>query len=525
MKHVKLSVQYFLIAILSLIITGCVEYHMTLIIQPDGSCTFVSDITAPRSTLEQQIRWVESYSDEEAGKTETALTDDELKKQLQGLLESQYARYDYKEQEFVIEQIEVQEETVQMKIRLTYLTIKDFIMRSDFLRDSSYDHLRIDETDDGKLSFTLSHDDQNQPDNVDAELDQMAAFGFKGSLKVVMPGEIISSSLPETEGNATWVNLDTTDKEKARAVLSEMLTKPLIIIAEKGGLNAELPLDSKELFAQEREKQRIGHWLPVTEAEPGYLAEATSVTTTQIIYFPEGKKQLEEHENTDYSDEQEGAVIRARLYTPEGRRFLTIEKIENINAIDDQEREVPILNKNQMPTSIPFSPDLSAEMDEQVDFTIHLTLPESDAEAIEELTGEAVVVTCGTWKESRLDRIQEDPEKEYDLATVLPGTTMVIKKIEQTDDKQGSLHLQLKGSDHIRYLEFTIETPGVERVSIHKSSDNVTEKDDQIIRNVSMEYYYYDEQPTVGELSLIVRFPDDLKRELVLFTLEAIDLY
>jgi hypothetical protein len=274
----------------------------------------------------------------------------------------------------------------------------------------------------------------------------------------------------------------------------------------------------------------IGHWLPVTGAEAEYLAEARSVETTQVIYFPEGQKLPGKAEDLDYMDEEENVVVSARLYAPKGHHFLVVEKIENITAIDDQAREVAVLHEDQPSAVSHFSRgDFSENDSTQVDFAVYLKLPESDAEAIEEVTGEAVVVTCGTWKEFHIDKIQKEPEKEHDLSEVSPGATMIIKEVEQRSDDRGSLKLQLKGTKEIRYLEFKVEKPGVPEIKTHKNFDNFSARENQSVRDIGIGYYFYSsgykgQRPT-SDISLVLRYPDGLKRELVEFTLEAIDLY
>lgn len=535
MKHIKqLPIFFILMAMSCLIMTGCLEHHMTVTIKPDGTCIRETSTTIPRNQIEQQVSWMKSEEngDEDTEKTETdskASKDDELKRQIKKMTEQIYSRSEYGKRKITTDKIEVDQDNVRIKMTFKYPSVRDFVMQPRLLYDLGYERMLIEDTEDGKIRFTLSRK-RSQSKRYKKYFEQLAVFGFKGSFKLIMPGKIISSSLSESDDNSTWVSLDTSDKKNVEAVLSKVSGKSLVIISEKGGLRAELPLDSKKLIRQANKEQSIGHSMPVTEATPGYLAEARSVTTVQVKYFPEGRKQAEEDEDSYYSEEQEGTVIYARLYTPGERHFLSLEKIENIKAVDDKGRAVPGPANDRSPAVIRFRRNHS-EKNMHADFEIHLSLPKSDAEAIEQITGEATAVTHGKWKEYSIDKIQEDPGKEYDLASILPGTTMTIRKISQKSDNQGSTMLQLKGPDQIRYLEFKVEKPGTTKVSTYPDRGKITEKDGQTIRDISIGYYWYDMEskklssPGPLEISLIVLFPDDLKRELIKFSLEPVDLY
>ncbi len=271
----------------------------------------------------------------------------------------------------------------------------------------------------------------------------------------------------------------------------------------------------------------IDDLLPLTKAVPSYLAEAKFVTTTLIKYFPEAGKQDEDE------DEQEGVVVHARLYTPIGRCFLSMGKIENIKAVDDKARQVPILDND---AKISFRNRDFSEKNTHADFEIYLMLPKPDAEMIEQITGEVTAVTHGKWKEYRIDKLKdkvkdEVPEKEYDISAILPGTAMIIRRIKQESDEMLSIDLRLKGPDKIRYMRFKTEKPGAVEVPAHENSDRITEEDNLTVRDVIIWCYLYDmnsdnmPSPDSGDLSLIVMFPSDLKRELIKFSLEEIDLY
>ncbi|MCP4109146.1 MAG: hypothetical protein GY749_27060 [Desulfobacteraceae bacterium] len=295
------------------------------------------------------------------------------------------------------------------------------------------------------------------------------------------------------------------------AVIKDLLQYPMKLLIKQTG-NDKNPYDS----------------LPLTKGVPGYLAEAKFVTTTLIKYFSEERKPDEYEE---YPEEKEGMVVHARLYTPADRFFLSIDKIENIKAVDNKGRYVPISDNNTDPArNILRSFDFS-EKNTHADFEIYLMLPEPDAEMIKQITGQVTAITHGKWKEYRIDKVKDDPEKEYDIGAILPGATMIIRKIKKESDEQLGIDIQLKGPDKIRHIKFKAEKTGYAEISAHESSNRITEQDNLTVRDIGIWCYLHDmgsdgmPSPDSGDLSLTVMFPGDLKKELVKFSLKEIDLY
>ena len=64
-------------------------------------------------------------------------------------------------------------------------------------------------------------------------------------------------------------------------------------------------------------------------------------------------------------------------------------------------------------------------------------------------------------------------------------------------------------------------------VSSHNRRDSTKEKEGTKVRSVSVGYnvFIHDEGPATGPLTLIVRYPDDMRRERVKFSLEGLDLF
>jgi hypothetical protein len=92
---------------------------------------------------------------------------------------------------------------------------------------------------------------------------------MKFEWKLALPGKILSSSLPGTEGNETWLRLDAEKPESVDAAL-KLVEAPLVITAELGGLKVDEPLESKKLVRSAARRSSGEPDLPITEAGPGF---------------------------------------------------------------------------------------------------------------------------------------------------------------------------------------------------------------------------------------------------------------
>jgi hypothetical protein len=157
---------------------------------------------------------------------------------------------------------------------------------------------------------------------------------------------------------------------------------------------------------------------------------------------------------------------------------------------------------------------------------LQLSLPESDAQSIDEIAAETVAITAGSWKQLVLTNIQEGATNEIDLAEVLPGAKMMFKKVS-AKGRRVSAQIQITGPPAIQRLDFQARTPGNREGNSYTSDTNFRRKAGQSTRTVSVQTYNYDPEgdaTTSGPVTIVVRYPQDLRRDRVRFTLKGLDL-
>ena len=91
--------------------------------------------------------------------------------------------------------------------------------------------------------------------------------------------------------NSTWLAVDARKDERwTRSV--KLYAAPTVITAKPGGLKLARPLESKNSSRFRRQRAEAGEDLPLTDAGPGFVAEAQSITTTILHVFPGGENFL-----------------------------------------------------------------------------------------------------------------------------------------------------------------------------------------------------------------------------------------
>ncbi len=91
-------------------------------------------------------------------------------------------------------------------------------------------------------------------------------------------------------------------------------------------------------------------------------------------------------------------------------------------------------------------------------------------------------------------------------------------------------HLQvqarLKGPKEIRQLELQCQKPGSPDFNTHANERNFSTKAGQSTRNINLSGYSFgDDRNDGGLMVLLVRNPDDLRRERVQFSLKDLDFF
>jgi hypothetical protein len=123
-----------------------------------------------------------------------------------------------------------------------------------------------------------------------------------------------------------------------------------------------------------------------------------------------------------------------------------------------------------------------------------------------------------------LTNVQADAKKEIDLGEVLAGAKLTIKKISG-HKPQKTVEATLEGPKEVSQIEVKIKQ------SRRGGQSNMNERrskttGNKTTRNVTIQAYEFEMngQEESGPPTLIVRYPQDVKRERVHFKLTGLDL-
>jgi hypothetical protein len=463
--------------------------------------------------------------------------------------------------EYKVQSVDVQKDVVRMVATMTMKDLKTFIGYTPMiLGHMGFQKAVLDKDESGKMRLTLSSGPMRE--RMGREWDrsrrEMEAQGVKGSVRFIMPGKVLSSTLPDTKESETWLAIDAAKPETLDG-MKKFMTSDLVITAEPGKLSMDgWPLDSEKLAKEVREKMSGAGDVPVVEAAPGYVAEALMVTTTTSYDFPEARKILKERiEELATPRSPDGCMVQAELRAPKGRHILNLVSVRALTAVDDQGRKIAPAAEDERsvmysrPTEIydEYASDgrtRTEDRDTRIPMQIRLAIPPVGAKAIDKLDGEAVVVTRGGWKEHPVDDVQPDAKKEIDLSDLLPGAKMVITLQPQKAGSSSSnapISVKISGPDAIRWMQVEGKgPPGALRAwnTSSRSGGGTAERTFVLqtisggrtatldIRSSASDSSSPEAAAKVdkaGKISLLIKFPADLKRERVKFTLEAIDLF
>jgi len=517
---------------------GETEQRSVLTISPDGSCRFTAETVESRSAAEQQLRMMERYKNmsEQADPGDDAappkpelsstneakpFTDEELRTKLNDSMAERYNNFaEEAGQKFGVE---VKKDTVVFTTSRTFPSIEEMLKDSyGIWREGSvaFENARFETDTNGLLRLTLTPQ-SGMERYLKTFRSEWKLSGVKSELKIIFPGKVVASGFPAMETNATWLAIDAKKDESLDAV-AKIYTQPTVITAELGGLKLEQPLESKKLRRSARARNTGADDLPVTDAGPGFVAEAQSITTTMLHVFPGGETYFKE--DGGYSRQQPGAVVNAKLFAPKGRTLKSVSEVRVLTAVDNQGRSV-VKESESEENGASYSYSGGREDAAAMQVQLQLKLPEPDAQAIDQITAEAVAVTAGTWKEMTLTNLQQSATNELDLSAVLPGAKLVITKVTFKNSRL-SLQARIKGPRTVQRLDCQAKIPGVDNFNSYGQERNFTTKGTESTRNLTIQGYGFSAdggEPQAAPI-LVVRYPEDLRQERVKFKLSGLDL-
>ncbi len=557
------------------------EYHVKVTIAPDGSAEVSAEAAMTRQLAEQSIAmysrsrgatqfstW-DSFDAQSKQDKPTAVDDSDpdakLKSKLRNALQVQvnahgraYGRsspvaYDGKRPQTTIGTIKIEDDVVRVPMTTRYDDATQFVNGiSQAMPSLALDRARLEKTDEGKLRLILSPTKAGGTNVAAANMQRyqrmmMKSSGYKGSVAVVMPGKIVSSTLPQSEGNSTTITIDAADSKSLDAAI-DLIGKKIEIVSEPGGFDvASLPIETggdegpvDAAFADILDNSDPSNALagvPITDAGPGFRAEAISVTTTSIHYFPEARKRLGQAMRY-LAEGQNGCVVHVRVYAPAARIVHSTRHTKLTAAVDDQDRPIKSASDREgdhFMTSYFGNASGEGDGSRAADLRLRLQLPKPDAEAIEKLTGEVVMATFAGWQQQVIAKPKADRSTRIKIDDALRGATLTVLDLKSQSEDQGGLRSQegtmaveLRGSADVRTLEVMVSVAGTGRMSgdSHNMFDETREIDGAHVRRISLQYSAWQRRQS-GEqpLSITVRRPRDLKQERVKFNVTAIDLF
>jgi hypothetical protein len=463
------------------------------------------------------------------------LTTEELTAKVRAFYEKRPGFGDDEDSSMKLGTVEISTNSVRIATTSSYASLKELLSQNVYIWGPNalmFDDGRfeIDTNRNLRMTFNASPGASRFAKNMARS---WKASRTKFEWKLVLPGKILASGLPITEGNSTAILIDAEKPDSMDAAI-KLIGSPLVITAELAGLKLDEPLESKKRGGGARGKSKSVPDMPITDAAAGFVAEPVSVTLSSIHYFPEGEKYFKDRsESAMLGMSPTGTTISAKLFPPKGREIRSVTELRVKAAKDDQGRAIADSAAEESPPEnyseyMRFNADDSNANAKAAHVDLRLALPAPDAKTIEEIQAEAIAFTIGGWKDLVLTNIQADAKTEIDLAEILPGAKLTIKKVTG-QAQQKMVEATLSGPAAVNLVDIKLKL-NTTRGSTHMNEMRNTTTGGKTSRNVMVQGYEFDSSGGGGSeskktpVNLIVRFPQDMKRERVQFKLTALDL-
>lgn len=528
---------------------GAIKETTVIVFRADGSVILTNDTLQGRKSIEQTVRMYDAYAnradlddDESLARpmrptiNTNAMTDQELSEKIRKMASetSLAARIG---NEPKVDLVDVTTNTVRVVSTIMFTNVHDFVARSMWLLAQTSLPIGNFEvvTTNNQLRVTLS------PNEAAKRYSKMIAEQWNSmgtnEVRLVFPGKVLTSGLGPVEGNATWLSFGGSSSNGSVQAAFKLMEKPVMITAEPGGLKIDQALSSKALQRTVRfgggDDEDADDGVPVTDAGPGFIVEALSVTTSTSYLFPEGEKLMTAARR--YSSQEPGVKVQAKLFAPKERTILKVTDLRVIKAVDDKGRDITAAKKSD-------DDDRESDMEQYTSFSssgsakgatviyVQVPLPARDAQSIAEVNAEAVATTVGKWNEIAVTNSNPNATNEFDLGSILPGAKLVVRKV-RTRASQVTIDADLKGSKEVHRIEVKYRSqPGGQDEDYDNSSmyaRKVSTAGGVTTRSLQISHYGFgDEAPRKDAPAvLLVRYPTDLKRERVKLKLENLDLF
>jgi hypothetical protein len=426
-----------------------------------------------------------------------------------------------------IEAVDIASNSVHVRRSCSFDSLASFVanIQRAGIADGYLSNLRMEKDTAGHLRMIFSSTLEERR-YLKLALKAWKTQGSKLDLRIELPGKILSSDLPNTNGNSTWIAMDATNEQSFEA-FHQFLEKPATVVAEFGDLKLDQPLDSKAAWRLEQVESSPA--LPITDAGAGFTAEAQSMSISTAYYFPEGRQRTNDFDDAERSpnaDSRPCVTVRAKLSPPPGREVKFVSDFAALGATDDKGRAIkPSTDPDTEEWSqINYGDGNTAGPASSCSVQLQLALPEADAQSIRELSGQAVLDTVGKWNELALTNIEGSVSNAIDLSSILPGAKLTVTKFSKKA-QQVSIKLRLTGPPEIRQIEIQYGSGSEPPSSI--SEVKFANKGSESTRDLHIRFVSAQTDPNESADSpvLTVRFPEDERRERLNFKLSGLDLF
>ena len=528
----------FLLIMSILLLGGCKEYSLTVIVNGDGTCVIKREMTHERIQVEMYVNKMEARFGGTSDGEDGTQTEPGTGKNAQGTLSedeqlrARFLKYGSGNAEndnsFTVD-ANVQEDSVTVIETKQFEDIESFLEALPNYTDGygmGLDH------EDGRLKATLAPPDGEWGVYAKNSLTQRISALDRETcrIKIILPGKIISSDLGQMDDNSTWLSLDPkSDSDRKNA--STLVDKDSVsIVCEMGGLVADLPISSFGLLtATEEASQPKIPELDVTDARPGFMVLPYMLTINEKIYFNPLPQELKERQERwmAFGNQEEGINLKCHLYAPKEVCLLSVESVRALSMTDDTGKTAKLEEKE--PEHYFRPPELGTRDNKGINF--RLPLPDHSAKALETVQCEAIVMVSDGWKQIPIQGNWVDSKEKTDLSGVIPGAYMTVKEMRKEPGMGYTLIIEVIGPPEVHFLSFSDKLP----------ASGMPERDDDSISIYNVDYVAHGEQVKAtfeAELNFsgslqdlknvsapfYATFPINLKRERVHFKLQGLDL-
>jgi len=530
---------------------GSTNQHVTVTIKADGTAEIRNDSVLLRAQLEQQVRMMEYYRKMQAAAEEDAGDDDEQPRKRpqppeakpyadDELAKAMRSPFDHTQEQdgeettsMKLDDVQISKDTVRVVYTTSLKTLEDLVQQDYSIWSAIgmyFEETKFEKDAEGRLKLTLKpHEGWAAKDYVKEMHRALKLTGARSALTLVFPGKVISSPFPVTKDNTTSLVLDAAQKDSVEAA-AKALAAPAPIIAEAGGLNLAAAVSSTTA-RRSRRQQQAGPYdaLPLADAATGYAGEPSMVTVVTAQVFPGAEERLK-RSRAAHELYSTGMVVQAKLFLPKGRTLLASSQPRVLKAVDNTGRDLAMKAAGEADAEMHemmMMGHSSGREGSTVPLQLRLQLPSPDAQTIEEVQIETIVTTTGKWKQMTLTNVQVAADKPIDLGEILPGAKLAITKFTS---KRGQQNLQgtITGPPTIRQLDLKFTPANKDRGDSSAYDRNYKVKDGQATRTIQVTAYSYDAEDRKDNTPpppLVIRIPEDPKRERVKVTLKGLDLF